>query len=100
MSSLLHVSVGQIAVTLREPPHECRISCGPVAREFGAAAAKRFYDELTKIREALVAAQKVLVDRTHSGHAATPAEVHLARMLCELEVEPDWQDTLHELGGY
>jgi hypothetical protein len=80
------VTVGQIGVTLREPPAPALISCGPVICDVGPAAGKRFFNELTKIHEALVAAHVVLVERTRIGHATTPAEVHLARMLVELEI--------------
>jgi hypothetical protein len=92
--------IGQISITLREPPaNTAQIACGHVVLDAGYAAGYRFFSELTKIREALVAAQAVLVDRANFGYATTPAEVHLASKLVELEVTPDWNGTLGKLAG-
>jgi hypothetical protein len=95
------VRVGNIAVTISEPsaPPTAQIACGRVVCDIGHAAGKRFYDELAKIREALVAAHAVLLARANSGVATTSAEAHLASKLVELEVLPDWGDTLHKLAG-
>jgi hypothetical protein len=32
-----------------------------------------------------------------SGHAVTPAEVDLASKLLQLEIEPDWNDTIGKI---
>ena len=80
------VKVGQIFVTLRDPPvHTGQVSCGHVVCDVGYSAAYRFYSELTKIREALSAARAVLTSRQAEG-ATTAAEMHLARLLVELEI--------------
>jgi hypothetical protein len=97
------ITVGNLAVTLRPQglrglaPLPAMISCGTINADVSPAAGKRFFDELTKIREALVAAHEVLTQRMRSGHAATPAEVRLASRLVELEVLPDWENTIGKL---
>ena len=79
------LKIGQISVTLRVPPANTgQVSCGHVVCDVGYAAAYRFYAELTKIREALVAARAVLTERA-SG-ATSPDEMHLALLLVELEI--------------
>ena len=82
------VTIGKIVVTQRELPARSLIACGPAICDVGPSIGKRFFDELTKIREALHAASMVLVDREFEERTrpATPAEVHLARMLVELEI--------------
>jgi outer membrane PBP1 activator LpoA protein len=93
------VTVGLIGVTLRDAT-TAQIACGHqgvrpvVVAEIGVAAGQRFYEELTKIREALEAAHAVLVERAKEGGAATSAEFHLARVLNDLEMTGDWQETL------
>lgn len=80
------VKIGQISVTLRDPPANTgQVSCGHVVCDVGYAAAYRFYAELTKIREALVAARAVLTARGSAG-ATSPDEMHLALLLVELEI--------------
>lgn len=84
------VKIGQISVTLREPPaNTAQVACGHVVLDVGYAAGYRFFCELTKICEALAAAHQVLIDRDESGAATTSAEVHLARMLIELDIALD-----------
>jgi len=82
------VVVGKIAVTRRDLPARSLIACGPAICDVGPSVGQRFFDELTKIREALLTAYAVLVDREWLDHPSTPSEVHLARLLVELEVEP------------
>jgi hypothetical protein len=80
------VKVGQITVLLREPPDNTgQVVCGHVVCDVGYASAYRFYTELHKIREALVAAYAVLTARGSEGKTSS-AEMHLARLLIELEV--------------
>jgi hypothetical protein len=79
------VKVGQIAARLDDPPDsKASVECGHVVVDVGYAAGYRFFTELTKIRAALAAAHAVITER-RSG-AATPAEVHLASLLVDLEV--------------
>ena len=81
------VKIGQLSVTLHEPPaNTAQIACGHVICDVGYAAGYRFFIELTKIREALVTAHAVLTERA-SG-STTPAEAHLASLLVDLEVAP------------
>jgi hypothetical protein len=82
------VVVGQISVTLRKPPALALLRCGHrhAAQTAGPAAGQRFFDELTKIREALLAACEVLAQPGDVHRPASPEEIHLARMLIELEV--------------
>lgn len=93
------VAVGLIGVTLRDSS-SALISCGHhgvspvVVANVGTATGQRFYDELTKIHEALEAAHAVLLERAKVGGAATPAEFHLARVLNDLEITGEWQQTL------
>jgi hypothetical protein len=93
------MTVGLIGVALRDAA-PAQISCGHqgvqpvIVCEVGSAAGQRLFDELTKIREALEAAHAVLVDLVRLGGAATPAELHLARVLNDLEMTGGWQETL------
>jgi hypothetical protein len=81
------VKVGQIVVALREPPANTgQLSCGHVVLDVGYAGAYRFASELTKIREALLAAHAVLTERTIGK--TTPAEARLASLLVDLEITP------------
>jgi glucokinase len=83
---VIDVKIGQISVALHEPPANMgQVSCGHVVCDVGYAAAYRFYTELTKIREALATARAVLTARGSAGETS-PAEMHLARLLVELEV--------------
>ena len=82
------VAVGQISVTLREEPARAMISCGPAVCYVGPAAGKHFFDELTKIREALLAADAVQRDDQAPSGPVTKSEVHLARLLVELDIGP------------
>ena len=80
-----NIKIRQISVTLHEPPANTgQLCCGHVVCDVGYAAGYRFFTELTKIRETLVAAQAVLTERA-SG-ATTPAEARLASLLVDLEV--------------
>ena len=80
------IKIGQISVTLHEPPaNTAQIACGHAVLDVGYAAGYRFYIELKKIREALGAAHAVLTARTNAGETSS-VEVHLARLLVELEV--------------
>ena len=102
MSNVKTVTVGRIGVALHDSPPLAMISCDHqgvrpiVIGEIGLAAGQRFYDELTKIREALTAAHAVLVERVRADAPTTPAEFHLARVLHDLEITGDWQKTLIE----
>lgn len=80
------VKVGQICVALRDPPanNTGQLACGHDVCDVSYATAYRFFVELTKIRDALVTARAVLTERA-SG-IATPAEVHLANVLVDLEI--------------
>ena len=79
------VKIGQISITLHEPPaNTAQIACGHVVCDVGYAAGYRFYTELTKIREALVAARAVLTE--HESGVTTPAEARLASLLVDLEI--------------
>ena len=80
------IKTGQISVTLHEPPaNTARIACGHVGLDVSYAAGYRFFVELKKIRGALGAAHAVLTARTNAGETSS-VEVHLARLLVELEV--------------
>jgi len=80
------IKIGQISVTLREPPaNTAQVVCGHVACDVGYAAGYRFFSELTKIREALVTARAVLTARANAGETSSD-EMHLARLLVELEI--------------
>ena len=81
------VKIGQISVTLRDPPaNTAQVCCGHVVLDVGYAAGYRFYTELTKIREALLAAYAVLAQPGDVHRPASPEEVHLANKLIELEI--------------
>lgn len=81
-----NVKIGQISVLLREPPDNTgQVVCGHVVCDIGYASAYRFFTELHKIREALVAAHAVLTDRANTG-TTSAAEMHLASLLVDLEV--------------
>ena len=80
------IKIGQISVTLREPPaNTAQVTCGHVVLDVGYAAGYRLFTELTKIREALVTARAVLTARGSAGETS-PAEMHLAKLLVDLEV--------------
>ena len=80
------IKIGQISVTLREPPtNTAQVACGHVALDVGYAAGYRFFIELKKIREALLDSHAVLTARTNAGQTSA-VEIHLARLLVELEV--------------
>jgi hypothetical protein len=80
------ISVGQITVTLRAEPAHATIACGHVICDVGPAAGKRFFDELTKIHEALLAAYEVLAQPGDVHRPASPEEIHLANKLIALEI--------------
>ena len=80
------VKVGQIAITVDPAANTTRIACGPVGTDIGSAAGQRFFDELTKIREALTTAHKVLVRSALKGGDASPDEMHLVKLLIDLEM--------------
>ena len=81
-----NVKIGQLSVLLREPPDNTgQVVCGHVVCDIGYASAYRFFTELHKIREALVAARAVLTERGSEGKT-TSAEMHLASLLVDLEV--------------
>jgi hypothetical protein len=82
------ITVGKIVVTIRDLPARSLISCGPAVCDVGPSVGQRFFDELTKIREALLAAHAVIVSREWHDRPTTPDEVHLARMLVEMEINP------------
>ena len=80
------IKIGQIAVTLHEPPaNTAQVACGHVVVDVGYAAGYRFYTELKKIREALLDSHAVLTARSNAG-LTSAVEMHLARLLIELEV--------------
>jgi hypothetical protein len=80
------IKIGDISVTLREPPaNTARVACGHVGLDVSYAAGYRFFTELAKIREALVAAHAVLTARQLAG-ATSAAEMHLANLLVDLEI--------------
>jgi len=60
----------------------------PTSIDVGAAAGRRFFDELTRIRAALLAADAVLRDDQAPSGPVTRSEVHLARLLVDLEIVP------------
>lgn len=98
MQDNVTITVGDLSVTLRETSALASIGCGRVSLDVSHAAGRRFFDELSKIREVLLAAHAVLTQRALSGHATTtPAEVHLASRLVELEISPDWARVLEKL---
>jgi hypothetical protein len=78
------VKVGQIVVTVDPVTNTARLACGAVGCAIGSAAGQRFFDELSKIREALTTAHKVLV--RSAGGATSPDEMHLVKLLVDLEV--------------
>ena len=80
------VKIGQIIVTVDPAANEARIACGAVGCDIGSAAGQRFFDELAKIREALTTAQKVLVRSALKGGDTTSDEMHLLKLLVDLEV--------------
>jgi hypothetical protein len=81
------VQIGQIAVFLQEPSANTgQLVCGKIHCDMSHAAAFRFSTELTKIRTALSAARAVLTDRASSTAPTSAAEMHLARLLVELEI--------------
>ncbi len=81
------IKIGQISVTLREPPvNTAQVACGHVVCDVGYAAGYRFFTELTKIHAALLAAHTVLADPDRPNNAATAAEMRLAQLLVDLEI--------------
>ena len=81
-----NVKIGQLFVLLRDPPdNKGQLVCGHVVCDIGYPSAYRFFTELHKIREALVAARAVLTERGSEGKT-TSAEMHLASLLVDLEV--------------
>lgn len=81
-----NIRIGQMSVLLREPPDNTgQVVCGHVVCDIGYASAYRFFTELHKIHEALVAAHAVLTERGSEGKT-TSAEMHLASLLVDLEV--------------
>ena len=82
------ITIGKITVTLRDLPARSLIACGPAVCDVGPSVGQRFFDELTKIREALLAAHGVVVSREWHDRMTTADEMHLARMLHELEIDP------------
>lgn len=82
------ITVGKIMVTIRELPARSLISCGPAVCDVGPSVGQRFFDELTRIREVLLAAHAVIVSREWHDRPTTPDEMHLARMLVEMEINP------------
>ena len=83
------VTVGLLSVEIFEGKTTAIIAIGAphsVAIDVGAATGKRFFDELTKIREALLAAHAVLAQPGPLDRAASPEDLHLARMLVELDI--------------
>jgi len=84
------VAVGQLRVRLRDvSPAAASIECGYTVCDIGYTAGYRFASELTKIREALIAAHAVIVDRGRGGGAAATAEVSLAAKLVDLGITSD-----------
>ena len=80
------VKIGQISVTVDSTANTTRLACGSVGCDIGSAAGQRFFDELTKIREALRTAQKVLVGSALKGGDTSPDEMHLLKLLVDLEL--------------
>ena len=80
------VKIGQIVVTVDATANTARLACGAVGCDIGSAAGQRFFDELTKIREALTTAQKVLVRSALKGGDTTSDEMHLLKLLVDLEM--------------
>ena len=88
------VTVGNLSVELFDDAAigpDARITrrrriAAPVSIDLSRAAGKLFFDELTKIREALVAAHDVLAQPGPLDRAVTPEEVHLVRLLVDLEI--------------
>ena len=80
------VKVGQIVVTVDSAANTTRLACGSIGCDIGSAAGLRFFDELTKIREALTTAHKVLVRSALKGGDTSPDEMHLVKLLVDLEV--------------
>lgn len=80
------VKIGQIVVSLDPSANTTRIACGPVSCDIGSAAGQRFFDELTKIREALTTVQKVLFHSARTGGATSSDEMHLLKLLVDLEL--------------
>ena len=81
------VKVGQLVVTVDSAANTTRLACGSVGCDIGSAAGQRFFDELTKIREALTTAHKVLVlSARKGGDNTSPDEMHLVKLLVDLEV--------------
>jgi hypothetical protein len=89
--STVAVTVGQITVTLREEPARALITCGPAVCDVSPSVGRRFFDELAKINEVLIAAQamaaasrEVIAAHVQSGQAKTPAEIRLTQALATL----------------
>jgi hypothetical protein len=86
------VTVGNLSVELDDDAAigpSARIAVAatrPVSIDLSRAAGKLFFDELTKIREALVAAHDVLAQPGPPDRAVTPEEVRLVRLLVDLEI--------------
>src|SRR4029077_7358358 len=88
MSSI--VTVGLLSVEIFEGKSTAIIAVGgprSVAIDVGAATGKRFFDELTKLREALLAADAVSRDDQAPSGPVTKSEVRLASLLLELGVD-------------
>lgn len=81
------VAVGQLRVRLHgDPPTAASIECGYTICDVGYTAGYRFASELTAIREALIAAHAVIVDRGLHGGTTTSAEMTLAAKLVDLGI--------------
>jgi hypothetical protein len=83
------VTVGLLSVEIFDGKVNAVVTIGgrqPISIDVGAAAGRRIFDELTKIREALLAADAVLHDDQAPSGPVTRSEVHLARLLVDLEI--------------
>ncbi len=83
------VTVGLLSVEILDA-HALVSVRGPrsVAIDVSATVGQRIFDELTKIREALLAADAVLRDDEAPLGPVTRSEVHLARLLVDLDILP------------
>jgi hypothetical protein len=91
------IKVGKIIVTVGDPSvNTGRLACGSAGCDVGAAAAQRFFDELTTIREALVTARKAFFHsfRTARTAEASPDEMRLLKLLVDLELVIHQQDEI------
>jgi hypothetical protein len=83
------VTVGLISVEIFEGKVNAILTIGcarPIVIDVSAAAAQRMFDELTRIRTALLAANAVLHDDTAPPGPVTRSEVHLANLLLDLGI--------------